>query len=49
MNLKVRIDETCEQCDEEKAQVIVLEYCDGENTLCAQCLENYLEGKIKFL
>ena len=59
MKLELTENEICDQCEEVNEQVVVLQQGDEDAipleyqhcfrySLCARCLSNYIEGKIKF-
>ncbi|WP_158530439.1 hypothetical protein [Paenibacillus larvae] len=41
-------NEKCEQCEQEKEEILHLQTRKTEYNFCANCLEKYFEGQITF-
>lgn len=46
--MKIMNNRNCEQCEQEKEEILHLQNQKTEYHFCANCLEKYFEGQIVF-
>ncbi|GAC40843.1 hypothetical protein, partial [Paenibacillus popilliae] len=55
MEMELKSMKKCDECEKVKEKVIALQYdpdedgAAGEITLCAECVDRYIQGEIKFI